>query len=110
MELRGFELSNIFYIERYNNLLTYGKPLLSIPTKRVPISQRLFINITLVSLKTIFFQHVIFEDNEKSIRNQGSRRINDKQYSFDVVFGEESSQEEVYDVTTSSLVKDVLSG
>ncbi|KAL3272875.1 hypothetical protein HHI36_014336, partial [Cryptolaemus montrouzieri] len=53
--------------------------------------------------------NVILEDNEKSIRNQ-NRRGADKQYSFDVVFGEESSQEEVYDVTTSSLVKDVLSG
>ncbi|XP_044759987.1 kinesin-like protein KIF19 isoform X3 [Coccinella septempunctata] len=56
------------------------------------------------------YKHVILEDNEKSIRNQGSRRINDKQYSFDVVFGEESTQEEVYNVTTSSLVKDILNG
>ncbi|XP_045477693.1 kinesin-like protein KIF19 isoform X2 [Harmonia axyridis] len=55
-------------------------------------------------------KHVILEDNEKSIRNQSSRRGNDKQYSFDVVFGEESTQEGVYEVTTSSLVKDVLNG
>lgn len=54
-------------------------------------------------------QNVILEDNDKSdVLRQ--KRGYEKQYSFDVVFGEDSTQEEVYEVTTSSLVKDVLNG
>ena len=54
-------------------------------------------------------QNVVLEDSDKSDVLR-SKRGYDKQYSFDVVFGEESTQEEVYEITTSSLVKDVLNG
>nr|CAI5826760.1 unnamed protein product [Callosobruchus analis] len=54
-------------------------------------------------------KHIIIEDSDKfDVTRQ--RRALDKRYSFDVVFGEDSTQEEVYEVTTSRLVKDVLSG
>lgn len=55
------------------------------------------------------FQYVVLEDGDKvdAIRQ---KKCLDKQYSFDVVFGEESTQDEVYEVTTSNLVKDVLNG
>ena len=52
---------------------------------------------------------MVLEDSDKSDVLR-SKRGYDKQYSFDVVFGEESTQEEVYEITTSSLVKDVLNG
>ncbi|XP_063916850.1 kinesin-like protein KIF19 isoform X2 [Zophobas morio] len=54
-------------------------------------------------------KNVVLEDSDKSDVLR-SKRGYDKQYSFDVVFGEESTQEEVYEITTSSLVKDVLNG
>jgi hypothetical protein len=54
-------------------------------------------------------QNVVLEDNDRSdVLRQ--KRGYDKQYNFDVVFGEDSTQEEVYEVTTNSLVKDVLNG
>ncbi|KAH0813427.1 hypothetical protein GEV33_009364 [Tenebrio molitor] len=54
-------------------------------------------------------KNVVLEDNDRSdVLRQ--KRGYDKQYNFDVVFGEDSTQEEVYEVTTNSLVKDVLNG
>ncbi|KAF7278653.1 hypothetical protein GWI33_008103 [Rhynchophorus ferrugineus] len=52
---------------------------------------------------------VILEDADKNdpLRH---KRVYDKQYTFDVVFGEHSTQEDVYEVTTRNLVKDVLNG
>lgn len=38
------------------------------------------------------------------------KRGYEKQYTFDAVFGEDSTQEEVYNATTKNLVKDVLNG
>lgn len=38
------------------------------------------------------------------------KRGADKQYNFDISFGEESSQEHVYEVTTRPLVHDVMNG
>ncbi|KAJ8979399.1 hypothetical protein NQ317_015828 [Molorchus minor] len=51
---------------------------------------------------------VILEDDRNDVLRQ--KRGVDKQYSFDVVFGEDSTQEEVYAVTTRDLIKDVLNG
>lgn len=56
------------------------------------------------------FQNVILGDETDKNDVLRQKRGTDRQYSFDVVFGEDSSQEEVYEVTTSSLVKDVLNG
>lgn len=56
------------------------------------------------------FQNVILEDETDKSDVLRQKRGTDRQYSFDVVFGENSTQEEVYEVTTSSLVKDVLNG
>lgn len=57
------------------------------------------------------FQNIILEDDtDKNDVLRQKRGGADKQYSFDVAFGEDSTQEEVYEVTTSSLVKDVLNG
>lgn len=56
------------------------------------------------------FQNVILEDETDKNDVLRQKRGADRQYSFDVVFGEDSTQEEVYKVTTSSLVKDVLNG
>ncbi|VEN36509.1 unnamed protein product [Callosobruchus maculatus] len=54
-------------------------------------------------------KHIILEDTDKFDVTRQKRAL-DKRYSFDVVFGENSTQEEVYEVTTSRLVKDVLNG
>lgn len=58
----------------------------------------------------IHFQNIVFEDEPDKNDILRQKRGADKQYSFDVVFGEDSTQEDVYEVTTSSLVKDVLNG
>nr|XP_022906683.1 kinesin-like protein KIF19 isoform X2 [Onthophagus taurus] len=55
-------------------------------------------------------KNVYFEDENDKNNALRQKRSSDKQYLFDVVFGEEATQEEVYDVTTSGLVKDVLNG
>lgn len=57
-----------------------------------------------------FLQEVIIEDDADKNDVLRHKRGTDKQYSFDVVFGEDSTQEQVYEHTTSTLVKDVLSG
>nr|CAH7728393.1 unnamed protein product [Callosobruchus chinensis] len=54
-------------------------------------------------------KHIVLEDTDKFDVTRQKRAL-DKRYSFDVVFGENSTQEEVYEVTTSRLVKDVLNG
>ncbi|XP_018575134.1 kinesin-like protein KIF19 [Anoplophora glabripennis] len=54
-------------------------------------------------------KHIIFEESDKNDLLRQKRAV-EKQYSFDVVFGEDSTQEDVYKVTTSSLVKDILNG
>ncbi|XP_048519661.1 kinesin-like protein KIF19 isoform X3 [Dendroctonus ponderosae] len=52
---------------------------------------------------------VILEDSDKSDAIRQKKGV-ERHYTFDVVFNETSFQEEVYDVTTRSLVKDVLNG
>ncbi|XP_037293630.1 kinesin-like protein KIF19 [Manduca sexta] len=47
-------------------------------------------------------------DNKRDVLRQ--RRINDKNYIYDRVFGEESTQEEVYDTVCAPLVGDTLKG
>lgn len=56
------------------------------------------------------FQNVILGDEADKNDVLRHKRGTDRQYSFDVVFSEDSTQEEVYEVTTSGLVKDVLNG
>lgn len=60
-------------------------------------------------LITAFLQSVVLEESDKSDAIRQKKGI-EKHYTFDVVFNETSFQEEVYDVTTRSLVKDVLNG
>ncbi|XP_066139573.1 kinesin-like protein KIF19 [Euwallacea fornicatus] len=52
---------------------------------------------------------VIMEDFEKSDAIRQKKGL-ERQYKFDVVFNEKATQEEVYEVTTGHLVKDVLNG
>ncbi|KAJ8923180.1 hypothetical protein NQ315_001734, partial [Exocentrus adspersus] len=54
-------------------------------------------------------KHIIFEENDKNDLLRQKKGL-EKQYTFDVVFGEDSTQEEVYKITTKSLVKDILNG
>lgn len=58
-----------------------------------------------------FLQVVVLEDNEAD-KNDVLRhnRGGDRQYVYDAVFGEDSSQEQVYEKTTKGLVKDVIEG
>ncbi|EFA08129.2 kinesin-like protein KIF19 [Tribolium castaneum] len=80
--------------------------------------ERLMVAVRIRPLKNDEPQRCLFAINKKNIVIEDSdrsdvlrqRRSYDKQYSFDVVFGENSTQEEVYKVTTSSLVQDVLNG
>ncbi|KAF2899323.1 hypothetical protein ILUMI_06852, partial [Ignelater luminosus] len=53
---------------------------------------------------------IIVEDDTDKNDVLRHKRGADKQYSFDVVFTENSTQEEVYEITTKPLVKDVLNG
>ena len=46
----------------------------------------------------------------KKIDHLRERRNNERQYVFDVVFGADSTQEEVYTATTKHLVNNVLAG
>ena len=46
----------------------------------------------------------------KKVDHLRERRNNERQYVFDVVFGADSSQEEVYTATTKHLVDNVLAG
>ena len=46
----------------------------------------------------------------KKIDHLRERRNNERQYVFDVVFGADSTQEEVYSATTKHLVNNVLAG
>lgn len=55
------------------------------------------------------FQHIILEESDK-FKVVKQKKTLEKQYSFDMVFGEDSSQEEVYEFTAKSLVPDVLNG
>ncbi|XP_057667084.1 kinesin-like protein KIF19 [Diorhabda carinulata] len=54
-------------------------------------------------------KNIILEDTDKSDAIRQRKGL-EKQYSFDVVFGEDSTQEEVYKVTTKSLITDILKG
>ncbi|XP_075973169.1 kinesin family member 19A [Anticarsia gemmatalis] len=47
-------------------------------------------------------------DSRRDVLRQ--RRLNDKHYVYDRVFGEDSTQEEVYDAVCAPLVKDTLRG
>ncbi|CAA9996744.1 unnamed protein product [Nesidiocoris tenuis] len=59
----------------------------------------------ILDVKTI----VLDDDSDKrDVLRQ--KRTSEKQYSFDFAFGEDSSQEQVYDLTTRGLVRDVLLG
>lgn len=58
----------------------------------------------------LIFQNIILEDIDKNDVLRQKRGGYDKQYSFDMAFGEDSTQEQVYEATTSSLVQDVLNG
>ncbi|KAB0793661.1 hypothetical protein PPYR_13281 [Photinus pyralis] len=81
--------------------------------------ERLMVAVRIRPLKSDEPQRTLYAASKKSVvieddtdKNDVLRhkRGADKQYSFDVVFSENTSQEEVYEVTTSSLVKDVLNG
>ncbi|XP_017784963.1 PREDICTED: kinesin-like protein KIF19 isoform X2 [Nicrophorus vespilloides] len=83
------------------------------------VQERLMVAVRIRPLKTDENQRVLFTTNNKNViigdyadKNDVLRqkRGSDKQYSFDVVFGEDSTQEEVYEKTTGSLVKDILNG
>ena len=56
---------------------------------------------------------VVLLDLSKKDRNQSvlrKNRSNERQYLFDAAFGAQSTQEEVYNVTTKPLIKSVLEG
>ncbi|KAK4874894.1 hypothetical protein RN001_014254 [Aquatica leii] len=81
--------------------------------------ERLMVAVRIRPLKADEPQRVLYASSKKSVvieddtdKNDVLRhkRGADKQYSFDLVFAENSTQEEVYEITTSALVKDVLSG
>lgn len=56
------------------------------------------------------WQSIIFgEESDKQDVLRQKRGLQLK-YNFDYVFGEDSTQEEVYDKTTKQLVQDVLQG
>lgn len=57
-----------------------------------------------------FVKTVVLEDGVDKNDVLRQKRGSDKQYNFDVAFGEESSQEEVYNITTRPLVQDVMNG
>ncbi|KAI4456343.1 kinesin-related [Holotrichia oblita] len=90
-------------------------------SRKIPktADERLMVAVRIRPLKSDEPQRCLYAINKKDVfleddsdRNNALRqkRGSDKQYSFDVVFSEDSTQEDVYDVTTSSLVKDVLNG
>nr|XP_023029277.1 kinesin-like protein KIF19 [Leptinotarsa decemlineata] len=80
--------------------------------------ERLMVAVRIRPLKPDESTRVLHAVNKKSIVLEETDKMDvlrqkrgvDKQYSFDVVFGEDSTQEEVYEVTTSNLLKDVLKG
>ncbi|XP_063240330.1 kinesin-like protein KIF19 isoform X1 [Bacillus rossius redtenbacheri] len=53
---------------------------------------------------------LVMEDDSAKLGVLRQKRPGDRQYVFDFVFKEESSQEEVYSATTRPLVSDVLDG
>lgn len=60
---------------------------------------------------TVFnFQTIVIEDGSDRNDVLRQKRGSDKQYCFDYAFGENSTQEEVYNVTARPLVKDILDG
>ncbi|KAF5280510.1 hypothetical protein FQA39_LY18032 [Lamprigera yunnana] len=80
------------------------------------VEERLMVAVRIRPLKSDEPQRALYAGSKKSVvieddtdKNDVLRhkRGADKQYSFDVVFPENSTQEEVYEITTSSLVKDV---
>ncbi|XP_049817903.1 kinesin-like protein KIF19 isoform X2 [Aethina tumida] len=90
-------------------------------SSRPPIrtaEERLMVAVRIRPLRQDEHQRVLYAVNKKSIVLEDPDKFDvlrqkkgvDKQYCFDVVFGEESNSQEVYDVTTSGLVKDVLNG
>ncbi|CAH0563687.1 unnamed protein product [Brassicogethes aeneus] len=80
--------------------------------------EKLMVAVRIRPLKPDESQRVLYAVNKKSIILEDPEKFDvlrqkkgvDKQHHFDVVFGEDSSQEDVYNVTTSTLVKDVLNG
>ncbi|CAG9767190.1 unnamed protein product [Ceutorhynchus assimilis] len=90
-------------------------------TSRPPIKcaeERLMVAVRVRPLKRDESQRVLYAADEKKIILEDFDKCDsirqkkgiERQYTFDVVFGETVNQETVYDVTTSSLVKDVLNG
>eukprot|EP00854_Cymbomonas_tetramitiformis_P020909 gene20909-25076_t len=53
---------------------------------------------------------VLDPDSEKSYLDSVQHRSKEKRYTFDVVFGKQSTNEEVYDLTVGRMVADVMSG
>lgn len=81
--------------------------------------EKLMVAVRIRPLKPDEPQRSLFAVNKKNVvigdeadKNDilRQKRGTDRKYSFDVVFGETSTQDEVYDTTTSKLVKDVLNG
>jgi hypothetical protein len=64
------------------------------------------------------FQMILLLDGSSGKRSQGppprntlgKHRSNERQYVFDMTFGADSTQKEVYEKTTQPLVKSVLEG
>ena len=63
------------------------------------------------------FQMILLLDGSSGKRSQGpprntlgKHRSNERQYVFDMTFGADSTQQEVYEKTTQPLVKSVLEG
>ncbi|XP_044732518.1 kinesin-like protein KIF19 isoform X2 [Chrysoperla carnea] len=56
--------------------------------------------------KTVMFE----EDGDKNDVLRQKRGGGDRQFTYDVVFNEDATTDQVYEVTTSGLVKDVLMG
>ena len=63
------------------------------------------------------FQMILLLDGSSGKRSQGpprntlgKNRSNERQYVFDMTFGADSTQQEVYEKTTQPLVKSVLEG
>ncbi|XP_050298947.1 kinesin-like protein KIF19 [Anthonomus grandis grandis] len=80
--------------------------------------ERLMVAVRVRPLKEDEPHRVLYAANSKTVvledadKNDAIRQKKgfERQYTFDVVFNETSSQEEVYNTTTNSLVKDVLNG
>ena len=63
------------------------------------------------NVNIVFLQMVLLASTKaKKVDHLRERRNNERQYVFDVVFGADSSQEEVYTSTTKHLVDNVMAG